>query len=67
MTVEGPYPPGDLEGSQARSALRTPVGKVRPVLTIVSGDSGVEDPGRPEGSSSLIDQIVREGARRVLA
>ena len=37
------------------------------MLTIVSGDSGVEDPGRPEGSSSLIDQIVREGARRMLA
>jgi transposase-like protein len=37
------------------------------VLTIVPEGSDAEDPGRPEGSSSLIDQIVREGARRMLA
>src|SRR4029453_18016873 len=70
MTGEGSYPPGDLEGSQARSALRTPIGKVRPVLTIVPGgpDAGDGDPARTGGSSaSLIDEIVREGARRMLA
>src|SRR4029453_18778276 len=67
MTGEGSYPPGDLEGSQARSALRTPIGKVRPVLTIVPGGSEADDAGPAGGSSSLIDQLVREGARRMLA
>src|SRR5215208_698146 len=45
----------------------TPVGKVRPVLTVVPGvgqDDGAAGPG---GSSSLIDEIVRAGARRMLA
>jgi transposase-like protein len=39
------------------------------VFTIVPGGptAGDGDPGRPEDSSSLIDQIVREGARRMLA
>src|SRR4029453_4923633 len=70
MTGEGSYPPGDLEGSQARSAPRTPIGKVRPVLTIVPGgpDAGDGDPARTGGSSaSLIDEIVREGARGMRA
>jgi transposase-like protein len=45
----------------------TPVGKVRPVLTVVPGAAG-DDEGRwPAGSSPLIDEIVREGARRMLA
>ena len=48
----------------------TPVGKVRPVLTVVPEESGSHD-GHPVGSaigsSSLIDEIVREGARRMLA
>src|SRR4051812_46813798 len=44
----------------------TPVGKVRPVLTVVPG---VADPGDPrrDDSASLIDNLVREGARRMLA
>src|SRR5688500_5094820 len=42
------------------------VGKVRPVLTVVPGDADADDPRR-EGGSSLIDEIVREGARRMLA
>ena len=44
----------------------TPVGKVRPVLTVVPG---VADPGDPrrDDSVSLIDNLVREGARRMLA
>jgi transposase-like protein len=43
----------------------TPVGKVRPVLTVVPG---VADPGDPrrDDSVSLIDNLVREGARRML-
>ena len=45
----------------------TPVGKVRPVLTVVAGAAEDDDTGRPGGSSSLIDEIVREGARRMLA
>src|SRR3954447_13476751 len=67
MTGEGPYPPGDLEAHQARSALRTPVGRVRPVLTVVPGaDHDGDDPGQG-GGRSVIDELVREGARRMLA
>ena len=36
------------------------------MLTIVPGAADADDP-RPGGSSSLIDEIVREGARRMLA
>ena len=35
-----------------------------PVLTVVQEGSSGEEPGRP---GSLIDEIVREGARRMLA
>src|SRR5919108_5320310 len=48
----------------------TPVGKVRPVLTVVPGGADADDPrrvGGGAGSASLIDEIVREGARRMLA
>jgi transposase-like protein len=44
----------------------TPVGKVRPVLTVVPGAAGEADDSRDEGSS-LIDTIVRDGARQMLA
>jgi putative transposase len=44
----------------------TPVGKVRPVLTVVPGAADADDPRR-DGGASLIDEIVREGARRMLA
>src|SRR5215203_6133977 len=44
----------------------TPVGKVRPVLTVVPGASDADDPRR-DGGTSLIDELVREGARRMLA
>jgi hypothetical protein len=37
------------------------------VLTIVPGGSDADDTGLSSGSPSLIDQIVREGARRMLA
>ncbi|MDT7677270.1 MAG: hypothetical protein QOD82_5172, partial [Pseudonocardiales bacterium] len=43
----------------------TPVGKVRPLLTVVPGAADADDP-RGAGSS-LIDEIVRDGARRMLA
>jgi transposase-like protein len=36
------------------------------VLTVVPGAAGAEDPRRPAGVA-LIDEIVREGARRMLA
>jgi transposase-like protein len=42
----------------------TSVGKAHPMLTVVPDPSGREP---AEGSSSLIDEIVREGARRMLA
>src|SRR6185312_9297417 len=45
----------------------TPVGKVRPVLTVVPGAAGDDEGRRLAGSSPLIDEIVREGARRMLA
>ena len=44
----------------------TPVGKVHPMLTVVPGDGSGHEAGK-DGSSSLIDEIVREGARRMLA
>src|SRR5215218_6460302 len=44
----------------------TPVGKVRPVLTVVPGAADADDPRR-DGGTSLIDELVREGARRMLA
>jgi hypothetical protein len=43
----------------------TPVGKVHPTLTVVPGDGSGHEAGKD--GSSLIDEIVREGARRMLA
>jgi hypothetical protein len=37
------------------------------VLTVVPGVDGADDARCLAGSSSLIDEIVREGARRMLA
>jgi transposase-like protein len=49
----------------------TPVGKVRPVLTVVPEESDSHDDHRSgpavASTGSLIDEIVREGARRMLA
>jgi transposase-like protein len=49
----------------------TPVGKVRPVLTVVPEESNSSDDhasgGGAQASVSLIDEIVRDGARRMLA
>jgi transposase-like protein len=70
---EGSYPPGHPEGPQAEAGAATPVGKVRPVLTVVPEESDGRDHVEPSvraaisGSESLIDEIVREGARRMLA
>src|SRR3954453_6012224 len=44
----------------------TPGGRGRPVLTVVPGAVDADDPCRPDGVA-LIDEIVREGARRMLA
>ena len=41
------------------------VGRVRPVLTVVPGAADAGDPHG--GGSALIDELVREGARRMLA
>ena len=38
-----------------------------PMLTVVAGANGAEDPRGAGDGSSLIDEIVREGARRMLA
>jgi putative transposase len=40
-------------------------GRYDPVLTVVPGDASGHEAG--QDSSSLIDEIVREGARRMLA
>jgi transposase-like protein len=37
------------------------------VLTVVPGAADADDARHPDGSSSVIDEIVREGARRMLA
>ena len=60
----------EFKGSQARPARQTPVGKVRPIFTVVPEPaaekicSGSIELGE---STSVIDDIVREGARRMLA
>src|SRR3954452_20009576 len=45
----------------------TPVGKVRPVFTVVPGAAGSADDPRSDGPVSLIDELVRQGARKMLA
>jgi transposase-like protein len=48
----------------------TPVGKVRPVLSVVPEEPNDRDDHTPGGGTapaSVIDQIVRDGARRMLA
>ena len=71
MTTEGSYPPDHPEGPSSKAGAPTPVGKVRPVLTVVPENSDDRDEPRvaaaTTGSASMIDEIVREGARRMLA
>jgi len=43
------------------AGVAAPVGRARPVLTVVAKD------GSTRGGVSLLDEIVREGARRMLA
>jgi transposase-like protein len=50
--------------SSSKIGAPTPVGRVRPVLNLVPEQSNVP---APAAGSSLIDEIVREGARRMLA
>src|SRR5215207_3436831 len=65
MTEEGRTLPITCKPS-SKIGAPTPVGKVRPVLTVVPGASDADDPRR-DGGTSLIDELVREGARRMLA
>ena len=48
------------------TGVGAPAGRYNPVLTVVPGDGSGRESGKG-GSSSLIDGIVREGARRMLA
>jgi hypothetical protein len=48
-----------------KAGAPTPVGKVRPVFTAVPGAAHTDDPGEPS-RVALIDELVREGARRML-
>jgi hypothetical protein len=66
MTEEGRTLPITCKPS-SKVGAPTPVEKVRPVLTVVPGAADADDPRRPDGSSSVIDDLVREGARRMLA
>jgi hypothetical protein len=65
MSVEGSYPPDHLQalkqGRRANAGRR-----VRPNVTVVRAAADAEDPRGPDGVA-LIDEIVREGARRMLA
>src|SRR3954453_22699344 len=65
MTVEGRTLPITCKPS-SKIGAPTPVGRVRPVLTVVPGAAGADDPRRPAGVA-LIDEIVREGRRAMLA
>ena len=60
--------PGDRIKVPSKTGAVTLVGKVRPMLTVVS--DAVDCDGSAAGAasgSSLIDELVREGARRMLA
>ena len=65
MTAEGRTLPITCKPS-SKIGAPTPVGKVRPVLTVVPGAPDADGPRRPDGVA-LIDELVREGARRMLA
>ena len=47
MTEEGSYPPDHLKPS-SKIGAPTPVGRVRPVLTVVPGAADADDPRRPD-------------------
>src|SRR3954447_26026596 len=68
-TGEGSYPPeSSSTGPQSRPARQRRSGRCDPVLTIIAGEpDGGEERAAAGGSSALIDEIVRTGARRMLA
>jgi hypothetical protein len=65
---KGSYPPDHLQAlEQDRRANAGREGTTRDTeLTVVPGAADADDPGRDNGSA-LIDELVREGARRMLA
>jgi transposase-like protein len=65
MTEEGRTLPITCKPS-SKIGAPTPFGKVRPVLTVVPGAADTDDPRRPDGAA-LIDELVRDGARKMLA
>jgi hypothetical protein len=67
--VEGSYPPEHPQaGPSSKAGAPTPVGKVRPMLSVVPEQfDGRDERAAVGGSSSLIDEIVRDGARQMLA
>ena len=64
---EGSYPPDHPEGPQARPARQRRSGRYDPMLTVVPEAADADDPRGDSSGSSLIDEIVRDGARRMLA
>jgi hypothetical protein len=60
--------PGDRMMVPSKTGATTLVGKVRPMLTVVSDSADRDGSGAARSAaSSVIDEIVREGARRMLA
>lgn len=58
--------PGDCLESHALTSVGAPAGRYSPMLTVVPGDGSGHEGGKA-GSPLLIDEIVQEGARRMLA
>jgi hypothetical protein len=63
---DGVYLPGDRVEVSSKIGAATPVERYNPMLTVVPGDGSGHEAGKV-GSPSLIDEIVREGARLMLA
>ena len=59
--------PGDRIKVPSKTGAVTLVGKVRPMLTVVSDADRDGSAAGAASGSSLIDELVREGARRMLA
>ena len=59
-------PDSPLSGSSSKASVDALVGKARPVITVV-GDAPAVNPSIPGVGSDLLDEIVRDGARRMLA
>jgi hypothetical protein len=60
------FPDHHEQASQAKAGVPPPAGKVHPIPTTIVADLAAVLPAG-EQEASLMDRIVREGARRMLA